>query len=113
MSSAHSHPTIDALLDQLSPRDIAALEIGHYHMLRDLQDMQLAGRRLPGGLSGRIELASGYQRILRDGLEALAVRDPDKLLLVTEYLDLSSDVGIHQASARLTMLTRRTLTGQG
>jgi hypothetical protein len=90
MTSDELHPDTDSMLDALSARDIAALYLGHRQMLADLQELQLAGKRVAGGLSARINLASAYLQLLESRLGTLATRDPDKLRDVLVFLKLSS-----------------------
>ncbi len=80
-------------LDNLPARDIVALYLGYRKLLHDLQDYQLSGKRLVGGFSTRIQIASLHHMHLEDELRGLARRDPDKLRDIQDYLRLSLDQG--------------------
>jgi hypothetical protein len=77
----------------LSPRDLATLYIGTFQML---QDLSAVTRRLPGGISGRIQLAHLALMSVKDDLDELVKENPDKLEAVCEYLELSQERAIYE-----------------
>lgn len=81
--------TLD-LLERLSASNILTLYHGAWSRLRDLQELQATGRRIPGGLSGRIHLAHLNWIAINDALKQLAEHDPDKARAVQEDLAISS-----------------------
>lgn len=96
----HSTSTL-SLFGYMSSRDIAAYYYGTYLLLRDLQDLQLAGKRLPGGFSARIQIASGYYDMVNNALRELARTDSEKVRDVIEYLAISSEPTLQHETEKL------------
>jgi len=86
------------VIKALSPRDLAALYIGTFQML---QDLNAVTRRLPGGISTRIQLAHLSLMSVKDDLDELAKENSDKLEAVCEYLELSQERAIYERAKKL------------
>ena len=100
-SSTHWQQT----LDQLSPRDIAALYAGYLLMLDDLSAASVRGAKVPGGLSTRIELANLYRMSLDDALRDLHQRNPDKFTAIWEWLALSRHAAVRHGADQMARTT--------
>jgi hypothetical protein len=81
---------VSHMFDHLSPQEVVASFYGYWYRLQDLQELQLRGQRVPGGLSGRIELASLHWQMANKSIESLVDTDPVKARAIQEWLAVSS-----------------------
>jgi hypothetical protein len=99
-SSAPAKPT-SGIFDHLNPQEIMTSYYGYWYRLQDMQQLQAGGKRIPGGLSGRIELANLHWQMANHAFDDLVHRDPAKARAVQEWLALSSEPTIHSKAIKL------------
>lgn len=91
-----------------SAQEIAIGFYGYWYRLQDLQALQLSGKRIPGGLSGRIELANLHWQLANRELDALVASDPAKARAVQDWLEVSENEVIrHKAQELKAQLDQR------
>jgi len=76
-------------------------------LLRDLQELQLKGKRVPGGLSRRIEVAGGYLSLLNDRINELRQVDPEKFIAIWEWLELSPQPSVRHHATEMKASAQR------
>jgi len=102
MTDANPYSRTLEALSHLGPRDIAALYYGTWCMLRDAQENQALprSRRLDSPAT-RVEVASGYVRLLAEAIVQLPAVDRRKAEAVQDFLAASVHPAMRSLGERL------------
>ena len=74
-------------------------------MLDDLNEFSSTGKRVPGGLVRRIELANLYRMALEDELKVFARSNPERYAAIWEWLQFAQNQAVRQSAERMEALS--------